>query len=83
MNTQPRLVQCAKLKKEASGLGSAPYPGELGEKIYNHISEEAWNQWLTHLTMLINEGRLAIDQPDVKAMLKEEMVQFLNLGDII
>jgi Fe-S cluster biosynthesis and repair protein YggX len=82
MTTNVRLVKCAKLKREAPGLDIPTYPGELGEKIYHHISEEAWNGWLEYLTMFINEGRLAVDQPNVKEMLKKEMIDFLNLDSI-
>lgn len=82
MTAKIRLVQCAKLKHEAPGLDEPPYPGELGEKIYHHISEEAWNEWLNYLTILINEGRLIVDQLDVKEMLKNEMIKFLNLDNV-
>ena len=53
-----RTVQCIHLKKEAEGLDFAPYPGELGKKIYNNISKEAWQLWMKHQTMLVNENRL-------------------------
>jgi Fe-S cluster biosynthesis and repair protein YggX len=82
MTTKTRFVRCAKLKREATGLDAIPYPGGLGQKIYDHISEEAWNEWLNSLTMLINEGRLAVDQPNVKEMLENEMIQFLDLDSI-
>ena len=53
-----RLVQCIHLKKEAEGLEYSPYPGELGKKIYNSVSKEAWQLWMKHQTMLVNENRL-------------------------
>ena len=53
-----RTVQCVKLHKQAEGLACAPWPGELGKRIYDHVSKEAWAAWLTHQTMLINENRL-------------------------
>ena len=55
-----RTVNCVKLGQEAEALNFAPYPGELGEKIYNHVSKDAWGQWLTHQTMLINEYKLIL-----------------------
>ena len=53
-----RNVHCVKLHKEAEGLAFAPWPGELGKRIYEHVSKEAWATWLAHQTMLINENRL-------------------------
>ena len=53
-----RMVQCIKLNKEAEGMDFAPLPGELGKKIWNEVSKEAWAAWLKHQTMLINENRL-------------------------
>ncbi|MGG7056381.1 oxidative damage protection protein [Nitrosomonas sp. ANs5] len=60
-----RKVQCIKLGCEAEGLDFPVYPGELGQKIYNNISKEAWAQWLKHQTMLVNEMRLNL--ADIKA----------------
>ncbi len=53
-----RMVQCVKLGREAEGLEKPPYPGELGQRIFEQVSKEAWKQWLGHQTMLINEYRL-------------------------
>ena len=75
-----RMVQCAKLGKEAEGLERPPYPGELGQKIYASISKEAWQQWLRHQTMLINENRLSVIDPKHRAFLEEQMVKFLFEG---
>ncbi|MGD8641698.1 MAG: oxidative damage protection protein [Gammaproteobacteria bacterium] len=72
-----RMVQCAKLGKEAEGLDNPPYPGELGQKIYESISKEAWQQWLRHQTMLINENRLSVIDPKHREFLEENMVKFL------
>ena len=72
-----RLVYCAKLGKEAEGLDQAPYPGELGQRIYESISREAWQQWLRHQTMLINENRLSVIDPKHRAFLEEQMQKFL------
>jgi len=73
-------VFCAKLQKEASGLEFAPYPGSLGEKIYNHICEEAWQMWLGHQTMLINEYRLSLVDAKARDFLVQEMQKFLFEG---
>jgi len=72
-----RLVFCSKLQKEAPGLNTPPLPGPLGEKIYQEISQEAWDAWLAHQTMLINEYRLSLISPEAKTFLKEEMNKFL------
>jgi len=72
-----RVVFCVKLKKEAEGFVDSPYPGTLGEKIYDSISKEAWLLWLNHQTMLINEYRLQLIDPKARTFLKEEMQKFL------
>lgn len=72
-----RMIYCAKLQKEAAGLAQAPLPGELGKKIYAEISQEAWQMWLTHQTMLINEYRLSMIEPKSRAFLLQEMEKFL------
>jgi Fe-S cluster biosynthesis and repair protein YggX len=72
-----RLVNCAKLHKEAEGLSQPPFPGELGNKIYAGISIEAWAMWLEHQTMLINEYRLSMLDPKAREYLKVEMEKFL------
>jgi Fe-S cluster biosynthesis and repair protein YggX len=75
-----RNVQCALLGIEAEGLDYAPYPGELGQRIYENISKQAWQQWLAHQTMLINENRLTPFEPAARKFLEEEMEKFL-LGE--
>jgi len=72
-----RMVNCAKLGKEAEGLTFAPYPGELGQKIYDHISKEAWGLWQRQQTMLINEYRLSMMDPKARKFLEEQMTAFL------
>ena len=71
-----RLVFCAKLKKEAEGLAHPPYPGVLGERIYQEICKEAWQQWLKHQTLLINEKRLNMSIPENRQFLAVEMDKF-------
>jgi Fe-S cluster biosynthesis and repair protein YggX len=72
-----RKVQCSFLKREAEGLDYLPYPGDLGKRIYNNISKEAWAQWVAHQTMLINENRLTPIEPKARAFLVAEMEKFL------
>ena len=72
-----RRVNCVFLKREAEGLDYVPYPGELGKRIYNGISKEAWAQWVAHQTMLINENRLTPIEPKARALLVKEMEKFL------
>ncbi len=71
-----RTVFCLKLKQELPGLISQPYPGPLGEKIYAHISAEAWTQWMRHQTMLINENRLNLLDPESRNFLAQELEKF-------
>ncbi len=75
-----RMVHCKKLNKELPGMARPPYPGELGQKIYENISQEAWMSWLTQQTILINEYRLSMIDPKAQSFLREELEKFL-FGD--
>jgi len=75
-----RTVNCVYLKKESEGLDYAPYPGELGQRIYDNVSKEAWQAWLGHQTMLINEYRLTPIEPDARKLLATEMEKFFFSG---
>ena len=75
-----RIVQCSFLKKEAEGLDYAPYPGELGKRIYENISKEAFEQWKRHQTMLVNENRLNLADARARQYLARQMEQFLFAG---
>ncbi len=75
-----RKVHCVKLDKEAEGLTTLPYPGELGKRIYEQVSKEAWQMWLSHQTMLINEYRLTPIEPKARQFLVEEMEKFFFGG---
>ena len=68
-----RMVQCIKLGKEAEGLARAPYPGELGQRIFDSVSKEAWMDWLRHQTMLVNENRLNLADQRAREYLKRQM----------
>lgn len=71
-----RTIFCIKLQKEAPGLSRPPYPGPLGEKIFQQVSKEAWTLWLKHQTLLINEHRLSLTSLDARKFLEQEMEQF-------
>tara|TARA_B110000014_G_scaffold53435_1_gene35949 strand:- start:646 stop:918 length:273 start_codon:yes stop_codon:yes gene_type:complete len=75
-----RKVHCVKLNKEADGLNAVTYPGELGKRIYEQVSQEAWQMWLGHQTMLINEYRLTPIEPKAREFLEEEMEKFFFGG---
>jgi Fe-S cluster biosynthesis and repair protein YggX len=75
-----RRVQCIKLGKEAEGLDRAPYPGDLGKKIFENVSKEAWQLWLKHQTILINENRLSPIDPKHRQFLEQEMEKFFFGG---
>lgn len=75
-----RTVQCVLLHEEKPGLDRPPYPGELGQRIYDQVSQEAWQQWLGHQTMLINEYRLVPIEPKDRAFLEKEMEKFFFAG---
>lgn len=72
-----RTIHCAKLNKLAEGLEKAPWPGELGEKIFENISKQAWREWLGEQTKLINEDNLSPINPEHKALLKSKMQKWL------
>ncbi len=72
-----RMVKCVKLGKEAEGLERPPYPGELGQRIFENISKEAWQQWMGQQTILINEHRLSMADPEARKFLEAEMKKFL------
>lgn len=71
-----RMVHCIKLGKEAEGLAAPPYPGELGQKIFDNVSKEAWQLWMAQQTMLINENRLSVINPEHRKFLEAEMEKF-------
>lgn len=71
-----RRVQCVKLGREADGLPMQPYPGELGQRIFNSVSKEAWQGWLKHQTMLINEYRLTPIEAKNRKFLEQEMEKY-------
>lgn len=71
-----RMVQCVYLKKEAPGLTFAPYPGELGKRIYDNVSAEAFEVWKKHQTMLVNENRLNLADARARQYLARQMEQF-------
>lgn len=74
---EPRYVQCKKLKKEKPGLTKPPIPGELGKRIYEEISAEAWQLWLKRQTMFINEYQLNLTDAQARKFLREQMDDFL------
>jgi Fe-S cluster biosynthesis and repair protein YggX len=71
-----RMVQCVKLGREAEGLEAPTYPGELGQRIFEQVSKEAWQQWLGRQTILINEYRITPVDPKARKFLEEEMEKF-------
>ena len=75
-----RTVQCVVLGREAEGLSRPPYPGPLGLRIYESVSKEAWQKWLGHQTMLINEYRLSPMEPKARQFLETEMEKFFFGG---
>jgi Fe-S cluster biosynthesis and repair protein YggX len=75
-----RMVKCVKLGKEAEGLDFPPWPGELGKRIFESVSKEAWQQWMGHQTMLMNEYRLNPLDPKARKLIAEEMEKFFFGG---
>ena len=77
-----RMVQCAKLGKELPGLEKQPFPGSLGERIFENISAEAYDLWLPHMTTIINHYGLNPADPETRQMLRTEMTAFF-FGDAV
>ena len=72
-----RMVNCIKLGKEAEGLDFPPYPGELGKRLWESVSKEAWAAWLKQQTMLVNENRLNLADARARKYLQQQMERFL------
>ena len=73
----PRMVQCEKLGRELPGLEKPPIPGELGQRIYEHISAEAWEMWQEQSRLLINHYGLNLADPDARQILRQQMEEYL------
>jgi len=71
-----RMVHCVKLGKEAEGLDRPTYPGDLGKRIFENVSKEAWQQWMQQQTMLINEYRLSPIEPKAREFLEQQMEKY-------
>lgn len=71
-----RTVNCVYLKKEAEGLDFPMYPGELGKRIFDNVSKEAWAAWMKHQTMLVNENRLNLADQRARQYLARQMERF-------
>ena len=75
-----RTVQCVYLKREAEGLDYSVYPGELGKRIYDNVSKEAFEAWKKHQTMLVNENRLNLADARARQYLARQMESFFFGG---
>jgi len=75
-----KMVDCVVLGKQAEGLERSPYPGELGDKILENVSQEGWKQWMQHQTILINENQLALYKPEARKFLEKEMEKYFFEG---
>ena len=75
-----RIVFCAKLKRELPGLDAPPWPGPLGQRIYEHVSAEAWEMWEERMKMILNEYRLLPFQKEAQTLIATQMEDFL-FGD--
>jgi Fe-S cluster biosynthesis and repair protein YggX len=71
-----RIVKCAKLGQELPGLDEPPWSGELGQRIYEQVSRQAWQIWLDRLRMIINEYRIFPADPRAQKFIEEQMEQF-------
>lgn len=72
----PRMVHCVKIGRELPGLEAPPYPGVLGQRIYEHVSQQAWQLWPAHATLLINHYGLNLADPRAQELLMQQMEEF-------
>ena len=77
----PKKVMCRKYKEELEGMEKPPYPGPKGEDLFNSVSQKAWDEWLEHQKMLINEGQLNLADREARNWLNEQMELFLSGED--
>lgn len=75
-----RMINCVKLGKETEGMDRVPYPGDLGQRLFDQVSKEAWQLWMKHQTLLINENRLSVIDPKAREFLEGEMEKFFFGG---
>ena len=71
-----RMVMCVKLGRELPGLDKPPFPGELGQRIYEHVSKQAWEMWPAQSTLIINHYGLNMADPEARKILREQMEEF-------
>lgn len=76
----PRMVHCVKLGRELPGLEKPPFAGELGQRIYDNISQQAWDMWQEQSRLIINHYGLNLADPDSRQVLREQMIEFLFGG---
>lgn len=76
-----RMVQCVKLQRELPGMEEPPFPGELGDKIYDNVSQPAWDMWKEHQVLLINHYGLVLADPNARQFLIEQMEEFFFGAD--
>ena len=72
----PRMVMCVKLGRELPGLEKPPFPGELGQRIYEHVSQQAWDMWPAQSTLIIHHSGLNMGDPEARKVLREQMEEF-------
>ena len=76
-----RTVMCRKYKQELPGLAQPPFPGPKGQDVYDNVSQKAWQEWMSHQTMLINEKQLNLMDNGTRVYLGEQMTKFLSGED--
>ena len=77
-----RIIRCIKLGQDAEGLDRPPYPGPLGQRIFENVSKQAWTEWIAHQTRLINEYRLSLSSPAARKFLAAEMEKYFFGGEL-
>ena len=77
-----RMILCRKYQRQMEGLLQPPFPGPRGQKIYESVSKQAWQEWVAHQTLLINERRLNLRDREARTFLEQEMDKFLDNQDV-
>src|SRR6266576_1182204 len=79
----PQMVYCVKLKRELPGLDKPPFPGELGQRIFEHVSKQAYEMWPAQSMQIINKNSLNMADPEARKLLRKEMEKFFFGNDAV
>jgi Fe-S cluster biosynthesis and repair protein YggX len=71
-----RMVKCVKFQRELPGLEEPPFDNDLGKRIFDNVSKDAWKMWLEHMKMILNEYRLNLAERESQQIIKQQMEEY-------